>query len=219
MQIERTQQHLQGIQTDIDVQIFQIEQVQKKIKSALFDIAHSRHHPKQWIHSSECIPSDSEDTPVPTPPESATSCTMTATTIPSPNMTVVPRSSAFTIRILLNGCPTTCIIDTGTIGNDFVSTSFLQANRLESFKLKQRITLHKVGNKKSDTDLLTHYSPLHITFSDGMQDFEFRQQPWKFLAYGIRDYDCILGLEFLRQAKAIIDVANRKIIISSTPKQ
>ena len=111
------------------------------------------------------------------------------------------------------------MIDTGTIENDFVSTSFLQANRLESFKLKQHITLHKVGNKKSDTDLLTHYSPLHITFSDGMQDFEFRQQPWKFLAYGIRDYDCILGLEFLRQAKAIIDVANRKIIISSTPKQ
>ena len=55
----------------------------------------------------------------------------------------------------------------------------------------------------------------NITFCNGPSKFEFRQHPWKFLTYGIRDYDCILGLEFLRQAKAIINVFDRTLTIGS----
>jgi hypothetical protein len=107
------------------------------------------------------------------------------------------------------------MIDTGTIGSDFVSTRFLHTHKLPNYKLSKRISLHKVGNKESDTDSLSLYSPLKITFLKDDKPIDFRPQPWRFLSYGIRDYDCILGISFLTQALASINIPNRTLYIGT----
>lgn len=44
--IQTTKNKLEDVQVDLGIQLFQMDRIQEQIKAALFDIAHSRYHPK-----------------------------------------------------------------------------------------------------------------------------------------------------------------------------
>jgi len=117
---------------DIHLQDYQTDNIQAQIRQAIFDGAKQRRHlAEKRTHSA--------------------STTMTNTDIDKSTMIVPPRDTSTPPKWL----PSHLHDRYGTIGNDFVSTRFLQTHQLPSHRLSNKIFLHKVGNKKSNLDTIS----------------------------------------------------------------
>jgi hypothetical protein len=108
-----------------------------------------------------------------------------------------------TIQTQINGCKAYIMLDTGSTGN-FISPAFAKVTGMKVFPLDQQITLQLgcIGSRSK----VTHGGNCHIDIGSKTSEMYFD-------VANIDRYDCILGIPFLRERKAILDFADQKIQI------
>src|SRR5215471_6416839 len=131
-QIAIYKRKLHDISEDYNVKCIQIDNIQHQIQKILHNMAKHR----LTIRPASLEPQQTEE---------EVSIVKTSTSILSDKATMIvpPHAIAFTIRILLNEYPATCLVDTGTIGSNFVSPHFLSVHQLMTHKLPSKVALHK----------------------------------------------------------------------------
>jgi hypothetical protein len=108
-----------------------------------------------------------------------------------------------TIETKINRCRAYIMIDTGSTGN-FISPAFTKVTGLKIFPLEQQLTLQLgcIGSRSK----ITHGGKCHIDIGSNTSEMYFD-------GANIDHYDCILGIPFLRECKALLNFADQKIQI------
>jgi len=118
---------------------------------------------------------------------------------------VVPAGAraCVTVEALVHGCHALAMIDTGSMGN-FLSPAFAMVTRVATFPLEQQLTL-QLGCMGSRSKI-THGVRAQLSIG------AFSARVY-FDVANIDQYDCILGIPFLRQNTAVVDFGTQKLHI------
>ena len=108
-----------------------------------------------------------------------------------------------TIEMKVNGCKAYIMIDTRSTGN-FMSPAFAKITGMKVFPLEQQLTLQLgcIGSWSK----ITHGGKTHIELGSGTSKIYFD-------VANINQYNCILGIPFLREQQAVLNFTNQKVQI------
>ena len=103
-------------------------------------------------------------------------------------------------QLTVNGKPANALLDTGTTGANLASAAWAEANNIPTTKLDEQITI-KMAAKGSKT-MANREAMINVDIGNN------HIITTHCLLAPIGKYDLILGIPFLKKAKAILDIAN-----------